>query len=153
MQIIELVTVQLAEFPNILFVRLHTDAGLVGLGETFFGASEVSTFLHESAAPLLLGQDASAIDALRVKLRGSLGTQGTGAGARGASAVDIALWDLLGKATDRPVFELLGGASHTAIRGYNTCAGYRYVRAARGQALENWGLPGLGRPRSGPYED
>src|SRR2546428_7923895 len=88
MHITQLDTIQLAEFPNILFVQLHTDEGLVGLGETFFGAPEVSTYLHESAAQLLLGQDPSAIDALRVKLKGYVGTQGTGVEARGASAID-----------------------------------------------------------------
>src|SRR5205814_604357 len=108
-QITQLETIQLAEFPNILFVQLETDEGLVGLGETFFGAPEVSTYLHESAAPLLLGQDPSAIDALRVKLKAYVGTQGTGVEARGASAIDIALWDLLGKATNRSVYQLLGG--------------------------------------------
>jgi len=153
MKITQLETIQLAEFPNILFVQLHTDEGLVGLGETFFGAPEVSTYLHDSAAHLLLGQDPSAIDALRVKLKGYVGTQGTGVEARGASAIDIALWDLLGKATNRPVHQLLGGASRPAIRAYNTCAGYRYIRAAEGQVLDNWGVPGDGRGVSGPYED
>jgi L-alanine-DL-glutamate epimerase-like enolase superfamily enzyme len=43
---------------------------------------------------------------------------------RSASAVDIALWDLLGKATNRPICDLLGGASRTAVPVYNTCAGY-----------------------------
>jgi L-alanine-DL-glutamate epimerase-like enolase superfamily enzyme len=153
MKITQLETIQLAEFPNILFVQLYTHAGLTGLGETFFGAPEVSTYLHETAAPLLLGQDAAAIDALRIKLRGYVGTQGTGVEARGASAVDIALWDLLGKATGRPVYHLLGGPSGRSVRAYNTCAGYRYIRAAQGQARENWGIPDDGRLASGPYED
>src|SRR5256714_8285848 len=153
MKITQLETIQLAEFPNILFVQVETDEGLVGLGETFFGAPEVSTYLHESAAPLLLGQDPSAIDALRVKLKAYVGTQGTGVEARGASAIDIALWDLLGKATNRPVHQLLGGASRPAVRAYNTCAGYRYVRANSGQVLENWGVPINGRVANAPYED
>jgi L-alanine-DL-glutamate epimerase-like enolase superfamily enzyme len=152
MKITQLETIQLAEFPNILFVQLHTDAGLVGLGETFFGAPEVGTYLHETAAPLLLGHDASAIEALRMQLKGYVGTQGTGVEARAASAVDIALWDLLGKATQRPIYALLGGASRPAIRAYNTCAGYRYIRAAEGQVLDNWGLSGQGSAE-GPYED
>ena len=72
--------------------------------------------------------------------------------ARGNSAVDIALWDLAGKATGRPVVELLGGQTREAIRVYNTCAGYRYVRAAIGANIHNWGLPAAER-RDSPYED
>ncbi|MGH2354661.1 MAG: mandelate racemase/muconate lactonizing enzyme family protein [Chloroflexota bacterium] len=152
MKIVALETIQLGEFPNLLFLRLHTDSGLIGLGETFFGPSEVAAYLHETAAPKLLGRDASAIDALRIGLKGYVGTRGTGVEARGNSAVDLALWDLLGKATGRPVYQLLGGASRESVRVYNTCAGYRYVRAATGQTLQNWGLPAAGAD-GGPYED
>ena len=145
-------TIQLGEFPNILFVRLRTDDGLVGLGETCFGAAEVATYLHETAAPRLLGADATAIDALRVRLKQYVGTRGTGVETRGHSAIDIALWDLAGKATNRPVYQLLGGASREAVRVYNTCAGYRYIRTATGQQLANWGLPSRD-DKGGPYED
>ena len=151
MRITALETIQLGEFPNLCFVRLHTDAGLVGLGETFFGAHEVAAYLHETAAVRLLGKDPSAIDGLRVALPQYVGTRSTGTEARGNSAVDIALWDLAGKATGQPVVQLLGGATRQAIRVYNTCAGYRYVRAARAK-LQNWGLPAAARGE-GPYED
>jgi L-alanine-DL-glutamate epimerase-like enolase superfamily enzyme len=152
MKITALETIQLGEFPNLCFVHLHTDAGLVGLGETFFGATEVASYLHESAAPRLLGQDPSAIDALRVRLQNYVGTRSTGVETRGNSAVDLALWDLAGKATGRPVCHLLGGASREAIRTYNTCAGYRYVRVPTGVGTHNWGLPAA-EARGGPYED
>ena len=55
--------------PNVLIVRLETDEGLVGLGETYFGPYEVAEYVHTSAAPLLLGAEASRIDALRIKLK------------------------------------------------------------------------------------
>jgi L-alanine-DL-glutamate epimerase-like enolase superfamily enzyme len=152
MRITALETIQLGEFPNLCFVRLHTDGGLVGLGETFFGAHEVAAYLHETAAPRLLGKDASAIDGLRVALPQYVGTRSTGTEARGNSAVDLALWDLAGKAVGRPVVQLLGGATRDAIRVYNTCAGYRYVRAATGASIHNWGLPGA-EQGAGPHED
>jgi L-alanine-DL-glutamate epimerase-like enolase superfamily enzyme len=152
MRITALETVQLGEFPNLCFVRLHTDGGLVGLGETFFGAHEVAAYLHETAAQRLLGKDPAAIDGLRIVLPQYVGTRSTGVEARGNSAVDIALWDLAGKAVGRPVVHLLGGATREAIRVYNTCAGYRYVRANKSQMLENWGLP-AGTRGEGPYED
>jgi galactonate dehydratase len=152
MRITTVETIRLAEFPNILFVRLHTDAGLIGLGETFFGAAEVEAYLHETAASRLLGQDPSRLDALRVALQNYVGTRSTGVEARGNSAVDLALWDLLGQATGRRVVDLLGGETRPSIRAYNTCAGYRYVRATRGQAWRNWGLP-TEVEAGGPYED
>ena len=75
---------------------------------------------------------------------------GTGAEARGRSAVDIALWDLFGKATGQPVYRLLGGLSRERIRTYNTCAGYRYVRSRPDWGTDDWGLEGASE---GPYED
>ena len=161
MKITALETLQLGEFPNLVFVRLHTDEGFVGLGETFFGAKEVATYLHETAAPKLLGRDPGRIETLRVALKGYVGTNGTGVECRGNSAVDVALWDLLGKASGKPVYALLGGAFRRSVRVYNTCAGYRYVRTTTGQVRENWGVRDLrdappgeaAEAASGPYED
>jgi galactonate dehydratase len=157
MKLTALETIQLAEFPNILFIRLHTDQGLIGLGETFFGAAEVATYLHETAAPKLLGRDPGRIEQLRYVLRSYVGTKGTGVENRAHSAVDIALWDLLGKTTGKPVHALLGGAFRDSVRAYNTCAGYRYVRTTTGQLRENWGLPSERTTKedtsAAPYED
>jgi galactonate dehydratase len=144
-------TLQLGEFPNVLWVRIRTDDGLVGLGETFFGANAVAAYVHETVAPYLLGLDPLQIDRHSRNLYGYVGFNSTGAEARGNSAIDIALWDLFGKATDQPVWQLLGGASRERIRVYNTCAGYRYVRSRPVQAVDNWGLPK--EVTDGPYED
>ncbi len=57
-------TIRLDEFPNVLWVRLHTDEGLAGLGETFFGARAVEANLHESAAMTVLGRDPLVIERL-----------------------------------------------------------------------------------------
>jgi galactonate dehydratase len=150
-KISKLETIRLGEYPNLLFVRLHTDAGLVGLGETYFGAQAVEAYLHETAAPLLLGTDPLPIDRHSRALYGYLGYASSGAETRGNSAVDIALWDIFGKATGQPLYQLLGGASRDRIRVYNTCAGYHYIRGASRQAVSNWGLPEDGP--QGPYED
>ena len=149
MKIRALETLRLGEFPNILWVRLHTDEGLVGLGETFMGAEAVEAYLHEWAAPRLLGQDALAIEARARDLTGYLGWRGSGVETRGNSAVDIALWDLFGQAAGMPLHTALGGKSRDGIRIYNTCAGYQYVRGNANQTSSNWGL---GNPQ-GPYED
>jgi L-alanine-DL-glutamate epimerase-like enolase superfamily enzyme len=140
MKITALETVRTAELPNIVWVQVHTDEGLVGLGETFFGVETVEAYIHEYVAPRLLGQDPSRIDKIARDLVGYLGFRSTGAETRGNSAVDIALWDLLGKATNRPIVDLLGGRTRDRIRTYNTCAGTHYVRKANAQAVHNWGL-------------
>ena len=149
MKITALETIRNAEFPNLLWLHIHTDEGLSGLGETFFGAQAVEAYLHESVAPQLLGQDPSRIDHIARKLYGYLGFRGSGVETRGNSAIDIALWDLWGKRTAQPVYQLLGGLTREQVRVYNTCAGYRYVRQRPVQTTDNWGLDG----EEGPYED
>jgi galactonate dehydratase len=144
-------TIRLGEYPNLLFVRLHTDAGPTGLGETFFGPQAVEAYLHETAAPLLLGTDPLHIERHARALYGYLGYGSSGVETRGNSAVDIALWDIFGKVTGQPLYQLLGGPSRDRVRIYNTCAGYRYIRGASGQGVSNWGMPQEGP--QGPYED
>jgi L-alanine-DL-glutamate epimerase-like enolase superfamily enzyme len=141
MKITEIETVSLEEFPNLLWVHVKTDQGLIGLGETFFGVDAVEAHIHEFIAPYLLGQNA-----LEYTGRG-----GSGAEMRATSAVDIALWDLWGHYTNQPIYQLLGGASRDKVRVYNTCAGYQYVRKAAAQVSANFGINSAARGR--PYED
>jgi galactonate dehydratase len=150
MKIAKLETVRVEEFPNLLWLRVHSDEGLVGLGETFLMPRTVETYLHEAAAPKVLGRDPLAIDRLAKDLVGYLGFRSTGAEMRGNSALDIALWDLFGKAVGQPLAQLLGGFSRDSIRTYNTCAGPVYMRKARGQQVANWGLTG---ESPGRYDD
>ncbi len=140
MKITGLETLRIAEHPNLLWVHIETDEGLVGLGETFYGAAAVEGHLHEIVAPQLIGRDPLAIDAIAKSLGGYLGFRSTGAEVRAASAVDIALWDLFGKAVGQPICQLLGGRTREEIRTYNTCAGSHYVRTTREQKVANWGL-------------
>ena len=139
MKITAVETLRVAEHPNLLWVRVHTDEGLIGLGETFYGAAAVEAHIHEIAVPRLIGRDPLSIDAISKALVGYLGFRSTGVEARAASAIDIALWDLFGKAVGHPIWQLLGGRSRDSIRTYNTCAGTHYVRTTRQQAVENWG--------------
>jgi galactonate dehydratase len=141
MNITKLETVRLKEFPQLLWLQVHTDEGLKGLGETFFDASTVETYLHDSVAPRLVGRDALAIDAIARDLVNYLGFRSTGVEARAASAVDIALWDLFGKSVGKPVVQMLGGWTRDRIRTYNTCAGGQYMRRAETQSVANWGVP------------
>ena len=139
MTIAAIETLRLAEFPNLLWVLVEDSRGTRGLGETFFGAQAVEAYIHESAAPKLIGQDAVGVEPVRKLLRPYVGFQAAGAELRGNSALDIALWDLWGRRSGQPVWRLLGGRCREAIRTYNTCAGSRYVRGAAGQTSANWG--------------
>jgi len=149
MKITRLETLRLGEFPNVCWVHLHTDEGLVGLGEAFYGAASTEAYLHDQAAPRLLGRNPLDIEARNFELMPYVGFRSAGAETRGNSAIDIALWDIFGKAANMPVCRALGGKSRDSIRIYNTCAGYQYVRSAKEQAVSNWGLSGA----QGPYED
>src|SRR5271154_5137632 len=140
MKITAIETIRLEEFANLIWLHVHTDEGLVGLGETFFAPATVESYLHEVLAPRGLGRDPLAIDRLAKDLTGYLGFRSTGVEARGNSAFDIALWDVFGKATGQPIAQLLGGFSRSSIRTYNTCAGVSYMRKAGGQNTRNWGL-------------
>lgn len=142
MKITQLETITVAEHPNLLWVQVYTDVGLVGLGETFFSAKAVEAYVHETLAPLVLGQDPRQIDRLNQSISTYLGFRSTGVETRGNSAFDIALWDLFGKLTQQPVAQLLGGFSRNEIRTYNTCAGIEYMKEAKGQRTENYGLAG-----------
>lgn len=139
MKITAIETIRIEEFANLLWLRVHTDEGLVGLGETFFMPKTVEAYVHEVLAPKTLGRDPLAIDRLAKDLTGYVGFRSTGAEVRGNSAFDIALWDLFGKATGQPIAQLLGGFSRDRIRTYNTCAGTAYMRKASGQNTGNWG--------------
>ncbi len=149
MKITAVETLRLREFANLIWVRIHTDEGLIGLGETFMGASAVEAYLHDTVAPKLLGKDPLQIEARNRELANYLGWGSAGVETRGNSAIDLALWDLFGKAHGRPVCEMLGGKSRDSIRIYNTCAGYKYIRDARAQSVANWHVGEVG----GPYED
>jgi len=149
MKITGVETIRITERPNLLWVRVHTDEGLVGLGETFFMAETVEAYIHEFVAPRMIGRDPLQIDLIASDLTGYLGFRSTGAEVRGNSAFDIALWDLFGKATGQPIAQLLGGFSRKEIRTYNTCAGTEYIKDATGQHSSNYGLAS----RTNGYDD
>jgi L-alanine-DL-glutamate epimerase-like enolase superfamily enzyme len=94
MEITAVETLRLREFANLIWVRIRTDEGLVGLGETFMGAGAVEAYLHDTVAPKLLGKDPLQIEARNVSLANYLGWSSAGVETRGNSAVDLALVEL-----------------------------------------------------------
>jgi galactonate dehydratase len=149
MKVTEIETIRLDALPNILWVRVHTDEGIVGLGETFYGTQAVEGHIHQTVAPYLIGKDPRDIERHQSRLIGYLGFVGSGAEVRGRSAIDIALWDILGKSVGLPLCNLLGGKVRDSVKAYNTCAGYSYVQTRPTQGTANFGLDA----RKGKYED
>ena len=113
-------TMEIATKGGVL-VRVRTDEGLEGLGEAGFSIaylSRVAPVIRDVLAPLLIGEDPRLIGRLWHRMFDAT----HGWGRRGietyaVSGVDIALWDLLGKASGRPVCELLG-AAHRELTAY-----------------------------------
>lgn len=104
-----------------VLVRITTSGGLVGWGEAHHGRSPgaIAKLIDTTLAPMIIGMDASDVHGVWTRMyRGHLATHGFGAGtAIGMSGIDMALWDLRGKATDWPLYRLLGGA-RKPIRAY-----------------------------------
>lgn len=129
MKITRVETVRVDEFWHVLWVRLHTDNGLVGLGETWYLPQAVSAVIHELYAPLLIGRDPMDREALWSAMFGHAEGFGyAGAEARALSAVDTALWDLAGQATGQPIYNMLGGKCRDRIRIYNTIGSYGTIQ-------------------------
>jgi L-alanine-DL-glutamate epimerase-like enolase superfamily enzyme len=123
MKITRVRTIQAPEQPHILWLQVHTDEGIVGLGETYHNAHAIRAMLVQEFAPrYLIGKDPLAIEETWRSINEWTNFAGwAGADQRALSAIDIALWDILGQATGRPVWQLLGGRVAPRIPVYNTC--------------------------------
>jgi D-galactarolactone cycloisomerase len=110
-----------------ILVRVDTDDGLVGWGEAFaYGAPlAVCNVIDEALAPLLAGEEPTRIDALLDRLQRTLMIWGRrGLGMFALAGVDLALWDLAGKALRVPVWQLLGGRAQPRLRAYASLLRY-----------------------------
>jgi galactonate dehydratase len=122
MKISKIETVTYTPQPNILWVRLYTDDGLIGLGETYYLPKATEAVVHNMIADFLLGQSPFDVERHWDDVFSWANFFGyAGAEMRALSAVDIALWDLIGQATGQPIYNLMGGRSRDRIRIYNTC--------------------------------
>jgi L-alanine-DL-glutamate epimerase-like enolase superfamily enzyme len=94
----------------VCFVRLTTDSGAVGWGQTStYNADITTSIFHRQVAPWALGADAFAIDALIERIEEREHKFPGSYRCRALAGLDTALWDLRGKLEDKPVVELLGG--------------------------------------------
>ena len=105
-------------------VTIETDAGVRGTSSTFFGRGEHSAsilahLIEDALAPLVIGEDAFMIRSIRDLLWRATDYHGTqGLALFGIAAIDVALWDTVGKAMQQPVWRLLG-------RTARPCSGLR----------------------------
>ena len=154
---------------GLMLLRLHTDAGavggenVIGHGETYYIPHAVAATLHDWMSRRLLGADATAIEShwrFLYERASAFGVRGCEL--RAISAIDLALWDILGQLTRQPVWKLLGGPVRDSIPVYNSCGGPTYGRrpysagggseGLKEPATSGWpGHGDLGRP--GPLED
>jgi galactonate dehydratase len=108
-----------AGLRNYLFIRLRTDSGLTGVGEATLEWQEktVQTLAHEWVLDRVVGRDPLDIEAI---VGGLIRDQYQGGSTvmTAISAVEIALWDLLGKVCNQPVYRLLGGRCHSRLPAY-----------------------------------
>ena len=154
---------------NFVTLRIDTDEGIYGLGDATLNGRElaVASYLQDHLIPCLIGRDASAIeDTWQYFYRGPYWRRGPVTMAA-IAAIDMALWDIKGKALNTPVYNLLGGASRTGCMVYTHANGSDIAEAVdsvqhhmalgylavRAQA----GVPGVptsyGVPKGGkPYE-
>ncbi len=105
--------------PRWLFLKIHTDAGLIGLGEPVVeGRAETVAAAVKEIAPYLVGKDPRQVVHHWQAIYRHAFYRGGPVLTSALSGVDIALWDLKGKALGVPVYELLGGPTRTRVRVY-----------------------------------
>ena len=110
---------------NFVTLKLTTDDGLTGLGDATLNGRELAVvaYLAEHVVPLLIGSDAAKIeDTWQFLYRSAYWRRGPVTMAA-IAAVDMALWDIKGKAAGMPVYQLLGGASRTGLLAYGHASG------------------------------
>ena len=110
-----------------LVIKIHTDEGIVGIGEVDSAPEAVAALVNRSSShaiagslrDLLVGEDPRDVERLWQKMyRGLIYIGRRGIALHALSGIDIALWDVKGKSEGKPVHELLGGAKHERVRAY-----------------------------------
>src|SRR5690606_13244700 len=108
------------DWRNLTICRVHTDAGLTGLGESRIPnhAQALVGYLDVAAERHLVGHDPFDIEALVQRMRRDDYSRPGEIMSSGIAMLEMACWDIVGKALQQPVYRLLGGAVRDRIRAY-----------------------------------
>jgi len=138
-------TVRQGGYRQTCLVKVTTDQGVVGWGEAHAVMTPrvVATAITDLFKPVVLGKDARQIEAIWEKMLSTQRLRGYGTGffSRAAAGIDIALWDIVGKAAGLPVYQLLGGKFRDSIPTYVGLGGdtaEQVTEAARGHIERGW---------------
>ncbi len=104
-------TIRLTEWELVL-AKVRTDTNLTGVGWSYTlgtGGAAVRSLIEDMLVPHVVGQDPFHVERINERLWWAISRYGTGMTTFAVAPLDIAIWDLLGKAVGRPLFELLGG--------------------------------------------
>ena len=104
---------------GLILVQIETDSGIIGIGTCGTANSGIKKIIDDHFAPLILGEDPFKVELIWSKLYRSSARFGRrGVAISAISGIDIALWDIMGKALNVPVYELLGGKTRDEIQVY-----------------------------------
>ena len=106
-------------WKNWLFAKVTTDEGIYGVGEgtlNYFGKT-IETAIHE-LTPLVLGMDPFQVEIISQRLIRDVYSEGAQIHMCAVAAIEIACWDIIGKACNQPVYNLWGGRCHEKLRAY-----------------------------------
>jgi galactonate dehydratase len=106
-------------WKNWLFVKVETDAGVHGIGEGTLGhfSKTVEAAIHENEH-MVLGYDPFQVEAIVLRLSRNIFGDGAQIKMCAISAIEIGLWDIIGKALGQPIYNLLGGLCREKVRAY-----------------------------------
>jgi|YelNatPaOPRAMG01_1025707.scaffolds.fasta_scaffold19022_3 D-galactarolactone cycloisomerase len=106
---------------TIMLLKIETDQGITGWGEAFGPAAVHKAIVDDVYKPMVLGRDPFDSEVIWEELYNKLRDHGQkGLSVEAISAIDIALWDVKGKALNMPVYKLLGGSPRTRVMPYAT---------------------------------
>lgn len=121
MKITKIETARIPSMGGLLACRVHTDEGIVGHGETWYLPAAVESIIHDWMCQRLMGADPFDIEGhWRFIYERAANFGARGAELRAISTIDVALWDIKGKALNLPVWQLLGGKTQEGVRLYNS---------------------------------
>ena len=131
-----------------VIVRVTTDSGLTGLGGVALGSEAVASLIEKHFQPLIVGDDPFNTELIWEKMyRSTVNIGRKGLVLEAISGIDIAIWDVIGKAVGQPVYNLLGGRTRQKVRAYcsagHTMASVDKMAAKARERQDKYGFTGF----------